>query len=87
MGKILYLTKITRPDLRNIRRELSKVMKKSTLVDYKELKRVLKYVWDTRDIGLVLVENFEKINQFITKNVQKTKRPLWRKFAKNRMIL
>ena len=35
VGTILYLTKITRPYLSNISRELSKVMKKSTLGYYK----------------------------------------------------
>lgn len=65
----------------NISRELSKLMKKSTLGDYKELKRVLKYVLHTRDLVLVLVENFYKINNFITKKVQ-NESPLWRKFAK-----
>ena len=76
MGTILYLTKLTRPDLSNISRELSKVMKKSTLGDYKALKRVLKYVLDTSDLGLVLMENGKKINHLIAKNGRKNERSI-----------
>ena len=61
-------------------------MKKSTLGDYKSLKRVLKYVLDTSDLRLVLMENGKKFNHLIEKTVEKMKGPLWRKFAKNRVI-
>ena len=48
VGTILYLTKINLPDLSNIRRELSKLMKMETLGDYRELKRFLNYVFDKK---------------------------------------
>lgn len=47
MGTIHYLTKITLSYLFKIRRELSKVMKNETLLDYIELKRLLNYVFET----------------------------------------
>ena len=54
VGMLLFLVKHTRLDLANATRELSKVMNKPTLNAMKELKRALKYVLDTRDLGLKL---------------------------------
>ena len=44
VGSILYLVKISRPDLSNISRELSKVMMKCTSFHYSLLLRTLKYI-------------------------------------------
>ena len=41
-----------RPDISNATRELSKVMDKPTSAAMKELKRVMKYVIDTKNYGL-----------------------------------
>ena len=48
VGSLLYLCKYTRPDLSNISRELSKVIKKATVGDYKVLLRAIKYLNDTK---------------------------------------
>ena len=49
---LLYLVKHSRPDLANPVRELSKVLDGPTPVATKELKRVTKFVLDTKDCGL-----------------------------------
>ena len=51
---LLYLVKYSRPDIANPVRELSKGMKEATPSAMKELKRVLKFVIDTKDYGLKL---------------------------------
>ena len=45
---LLYLVKHLRPDIANATRELSKVMDKPTPTAMKELKRVMKYVINTK---------------------------------------
>jgi hypothetical protein len=52
VGMLLFLVKHSRPDIANAVRELSKVMDGATPAAMKELKRVIKYVLDTRDFGL-----------------------------------
>jgi hypothetical protein len=52
VGMLLYLVKYSRPDIANVVRELSKGMKEATPNALKELKRVLKFVIDTKDFGL-----------------------------------
>ena len=47
VGSILYLVKISRPDLSNISRELSKFMMKCTSFHYSLLLRTLKYIEKT----------------------------------------
>ena len=54
VGMLLYLIKHSRPDIANSVRELSKVMDKPTIAGYKEMKRVIKYVLDTGDKGLLI---------------------------------
>jgi hypothetical protein len=49
---LLYLVKHSRPDIANVVRELSKVMDGATPAALKELKRVMKFVLDTRTFGL-----------------------------------
>ena len=49
---LLYLVKHSKPDIANATRELSKVMDKPTPSAMKELKRVMKYVIDTKNYGL-----------------------------------
>ena len=51
---LLFLVKNTHPDIANTTRELSKVMDGATLAAMKELCRVIKYVLDTRDYGLLI---------------------------------
>ena len=57
VGMLLYLVKHSRPDIANAVRELSKVMDKPTPYAMKELKRVIKYVIDTKDYGLKMHPN------------------------------
>jgi hypothetical protein len=52
VGMLLYLVKHSRPDIANVTRELSKVMDGATPAAFKELKRVIKFVLDTRTFGL-----------------------------------
>lgn len=69
MGKIFIFNQNKKTRFIPYKKIIVKIMKKSTLGDYKSLKRVLKYVWDTRNLSLVFVENFEKFNHFIMKNI------------------
>ena len=52
VGMLLYLVKHTRPDIANYVRELYKCLDGSTPASYKELLRVVKYVLDSKDMGL-----------------------------------
>jgi len=52
IGSLLYLVKLSRPDLNNAVRELSKVMDGATPGQMKELKRVLSFVSATKNKGL-----------------------------------
>ena len=54
IGMLLYLVKHSRPNIANALRELSKGMKEATPNALKELKRVLKFVIDTKDYGFKL---------------------------------
>ena len=54
VGMLNYLVKHSRPDISNCTRELSKVLDGSTPASYKEMLRVIKYVLDTRTLGLKL---------------------------------
>ena len=54
VGMLLYLVKYSRPDIANAVRELSKGMKEATPDAMKELKRVIKFVLNTKDFGLKL---------------------------------
>ncbi len=49
---LLYLVKHLRPDIANAVRELSKVLDQSNMTASKEMHQVIKYVLDTRDLGL-----------------------------------
>ena len=51
-GKLLYLVKHTRPDIANAVRELSKMLDATTELAFKEMKRLIKYVLDTKEYGL-----------------------------------
>jgi hypothetical protein len=59
VGMLLYLVKYSRPDIANAVRELSKGMKEATPSALKELKRVLKFVIDTKDYGLKMEPKYE----------------------------
>jgi hypothetical protein len=52
VGSLLYLVKHSRPDISNVVRELAKCMGAATPAAFKELKRVIKFVLDTKDYGL-----------------------------------
>ena len=52
VGMLLYLVKHSRPDIANCVRELSKVLDGATQGSYKEMLRVIKYVLDTKTLGL-----------------------------------
>ena len=52
VGMLLFLVKHSRPDIANAVRELSKLNDCPTSAAFKELKRVIKYVLDTKHYGL-----------------------------------
>jgi hypothetical protein len=49
---MLYLVKYSRPDIANAVGELSKVLDGSTEASFKEMLRVIKYILDTKEMGL-----------------------------------
>ena len=49
---LLYLVKHSCPDIANAVRELTKIVDGANMAAYKEMHRVIKYVLDTRDLGL-----------------------------------
>ena len=57
VGTLLYLTKHSRPDITNAVRELSKSMDGASKLQLRELRRVEKFVLDTKDLGLCIVPN------------------------------
>ena len=60
VGMLLWLVKHSRPDIANCVRELSKVLDFSTEESYKELLRIIKYVLDTKQLGLKLKPTGER---------------------------
>ena len=52
VGMLLYLVKYSRPDIANAVRELCKVLDGCNRAAYKEMLRVIKYVLDTKTLGL-----------------------------------
>ena len=61
VGSLLYLIKHSRPDIANVVRELAKEMTGASQAALKELLRVIKFVIDTKDLGLK-VEPMQKQN-------------------------
>jgi hypothetical protein len=59
VGMLLYLVKHSRPDIANVVRELSKVVDGATPAAMKELRRVIKFVLDTRTFGLKIEPKLE----------------------------
>ena len=57
---LLYLVKHSRPDIANPVRELSKVLDGATSAAFKEMLRIIKYVLDTKTLGLKLEPTMEK---------------------------
>jgi hypothetical protein len=60
IGMLLHLVKHSRPDIANATRELCKVMDGATEGQWKELRRVLKFVVDTKWKGLRIQPNINK---------------------------
>ena len=60
VGMLLYLVKYSRPDIANAVQELAKGMQEPTPGAFKELKRVLKFVVDTKYKGLKLEPKFDE---------------------------
>ena len=54
VGSLLYFLKHSRPNLSNSVRELSNVMDGATKVHMKMLRRVIKFVIDTKERELIL---------------------------------
>ena len=62
VGMLLWINK-TRPDLSNAIRELSKVMDGATEQAMKEMMRIIKYVIDTKNVGLKIEPKIPKDNK------------------------
>jgi hypothetical protein len=60
IGCLLYLVKLSRPDLGNSVRELSKVMDGAAPGHVKELKRLIQFVRNTKGVGLKMQFSEEK---------------------------
>ena len=54
VGMLLYLQKLSRPDLSNPVRELSKCLTKATIEHYNEMLRIMRFVQQTKRKGLKL---------------------------------
>ena len=61
MGMSSHLVKHSRPDRPNATRELSKTMDRASEAGFKELKRVLKFVMDTKEYGLRIELKMDKL--------------------------
>jgi hypothetical protein len=61
VGMLLHLVKHSRPDIANATRELSKLMDRATEGQFKELKRLIKFVVDTKWKGLQIKP--DKLNE------------------------
>ena len=55
MGTLLYLTKHSRPEITNAVRELLKSMDGASKLQLQQLRRVAKFVLDTKHLGLCIV--------------------------------
>lgn len=54
VGMLLYLVKLSRPEISNATRELTKVLQAATENHYKGMLRVIKYIFETENIALKL---------------------------------
>ena len=54
VGTLLYLTKLSRPDISNSVRELSKAMDRANKEAMEKMMRVMKYVLNTKNLGIKL---------------------------------
>ena len=55
---LLYLVKHLRPDIANAVRECTKVLDGANEKAYQEMLRIIKYVLDTKNLGLKIKPNF-----------------------------
>ena len=63
VGMLLYLVKHSRPDIANAVRELSKCLDAPTMMAYKEMQRVAKYVIETPNKGLKFQPDFDLLDE------------------------
>ena len=59
VGTLLYLTKHSRPDITNAVRELLKSMDGASKLQLQELRRVTKFLLDTKHLGLHIVPTID----------------------------
>jgi hypothetical protein len=71
VGTLLQFSNKTRPDHCNPVRELSKSMDRATPSALKEMFRIIKYLIDTKDMGLKLAPKFTESNlqRWVLKNL------------------
>ena len=59
VGTLLYLTKHSRPDIKNPERELSKSMDGASMAHVTEMYRVINFVLEMKTLGLRMVPTFK----------------------------
>ena len=64
MGMLLYLVKHSRPDIANAVRQLSKALDAPNEAAFKEMKRVLKYTIDTKNLALRMEPKLDEIGNW-----------------------
>jgi len=64
VGTLLQFIKYSRPDIANAVRELSKCMDAATPAAYKEMRRVIKFLLDTKEQGLKIFPRSPHIHQW-----------------------
>lgn len=50
---LLFMIKHSRPDISNVVRELTKVLDKATLLHYQYMLRIMKYLFETKDLWFI----------------------------------
>ena len=61
---LLYLVKHSRPDIANAVRQLSKALNAPNEAAFKEMKRVLKYTIDTKNLALRMEPKLDEIGNW-----------------------
>ena len=61
VGTLLYLTKHSRPDIANAVCELSKSLDGASKLQFREMLRVIKKIFDTKDLGLKMVPTLHEV--------------------------
>lgn len=70
VGSFLYLTAKTRPDLSFAVTYCSRNTQNSSDVDIANIKRILKYLQGTRNLGIIIMEMYKHLERFVMQIMQ-----------------